>query len=373
MRQAALLVAVCLVVAPLAGAVGATDSTAQSTQDALEKEGVHITVELQPDGDAHWNVSARYALEDENDTAAFDDLAREFKSGDRNSGFSIDVFRAVAPDVSDEVGREMAIRNEEYTATTVESANNSTGVLSLRFTWTNFSQVTNETLTVDGFSGSWFGDLKAGQTLTVRPPEGYEQNTISPDTSVTDGAYQWRGPQAFEEDDPTLVFTESASGSGPGGVGAGVLLVVGLGGLALVVGGVFAWMYARNGSDAWFERDGSDESAGGDGQAATDGSVATADAGAAGSATADGPSDADSGDGGGGVDPELLSDEERVERLLREHDGRMKQSKIVEETRWSTAKVSQLLSSMDDEGRIEKLRIGRENLISLPGEGVGDE
>ena len=86
MRQAALLVAVCLVVAPLAGAVGATDSTAQSTQDALEKEGVHITVELQPDGDAHWNVSARYALEDENDTAAFDDLAREFKSGDRDRG-----------------------------------------------------------------------------------------------------------------------------------------------------------------------------------------------------------------------------------------------------------------------------------------------
>jgi len=51
----------------------------------------------------------------------------------------------------------------------------------------------------------------------------------------------------------------------------------------------------------------------------------------------------------------------------------MKQSKIVEETRWSTAKVSQLLSAMDDEGRIEKLRIGRENLISLPGEGVNDE
>jgi uncharacterized membrane protein len=48
----------------------------------------------------------------------------------------------------------------------------------------------------------------------------------------------------------------------------------------------------------------------------------------------------------------------------------MKQSRIVEETRWSTAKVSQLLSSMADEGRVEKLRIGRENLISLPEEGI---
>jgi uncharacterized membrane protein len=51
----------------------------------------------------------------------------------------------------------------------------------------------------------------------------------------------------------------------------------------------------------------------------------------------------------------------------------MKQSKIVEETRWSTAKVSQLLSAMDDADRVEKLRIGRENLISLPGEGIEDE
>ena len=69
----------------------------------------------------------------------------------------------------------------------------------------------------------------------------------------------------------------------------------------------------------------------------------------------------------------LLSDEERVERLLAENGGRMKQSKIVEETRWSTAKVSQLLSSMDEADRVEKLRIGRENLISLPGEGFDDE
>jgi Uncharacterized membrane-associated protein/domain len=65
-------------------------------------------------------------------------------------------------------------------------------------------------------------------------------------------------------------------------------------------------------------------------------------------------------------DPELLADDERVERLLEQNDGRMKQAAIVEETGWSDAKVSQLLSSMADEGQVEKLRLGRENLISLP-------
>ena len=64
-------------------------------------------------------------------------------------------------------------------------------------------------------------------------------------------------------------------------------------------------------------------------------------------------------------DLELLSDEERVERLLDSHGGRMRQGTIVTETGWSDAKVSQLLSAMADDGRVEKLRLGRENLISL--------
>ena len=73
-----------------------------------------------------------------------------------------------------------------------------------------------------------------------------------------------------------------------------------------------------------------------------------------------------------GEETELLSDEERVERLLEENGGRMKQANIVSETGWSNAKVSQLLSAMDEDGRIDKLRIGRENLISLPDEDVTD-
>jgi uncharacterized membrane protein len=51
----------------------------------------------------------------------------------------------------------------------------------------------------------------------------------------------------------------------------------------------------------------------------------------------------------------------------------MKQVDIVEATDWSNAKVSQLLTEMAEDGQVDKLRIGRENLISLPGEGPGDE
>jgi len=47
----------------------------------------------------------------------------------------------------------------------------------------------------------------------------------------------------------------------------------------------------------------------------------------------------------------------------------MRQADIVAKTGWSDAKVSQLLSAMAELGRVEKLRLGRENLISIPDDG----
>jgi hypothetical protein len=69
------------------------------------------------------------------------------------------------------------------------------------------------------------------------------------------------------------------------------------------------------------------------------------------------------------ADPMPMTDEDRVLTLLRDHGGRMKQSQIVERTEWSKAKVSRLLSSMNEDGSVEKLSIGRENIISLDGQG----
>lgn len=66
-------------------------------------------------------------------------------------------------------------------------------------------------------------------------------------------------------------------------------------------------------------------------------------------------------------DIEEPSDEELVIELLESNGGRMKQGMIVDETNWSKSKVSMLLSEMEDDELISKLRVGRENIISLPG------
>lgn len=65
---------------------------------------------------------------------------------------------------------------------------------------------------------------------------------------------------------------------------------------------------------------------------------------------------------------EFLTDREHVQRLVRENGGRMKQSEIVDAVDWSKAKVSRLLAELEEDGRVTKLRLGRENLVCLPGQ-----
>ena len=64
---------------------------------------------------------------------------------------------------------------------------------------------------------------------------------------------------------------------------------------------------------------------------------------------------------------EELTDRDIVLDILDENDGRMKQARIVDATDWSKSKVSMVLSDMEEDGDITKLRVGRENIISLEG------
>jgi len=66
------------------------------------------------------------------------------------------------------------------------------------------------------------------------------------------------------------------------------------------------------------------------------------------------------------VPPAFLSNTERVLALLRDNDGQMRQSAIVDATDWSKSKVSRVLSEMDEEGQVVKVDIGRSNLIVHP-------
>lgn len=81
--------------------------------------------------------------------------------------------------------------------------------------------------------------------------------------------------------------------------------------------------------------------------------------------TRGGSDDADTSSDG---DPgEILTDEDRILRMLQRNDGRMPQREITEQHDWSKSKVSRLLSKMEEDDEIKKISTGRENLITLYG------
>lgn len=187
------------------------------------------------------------------------------------------------------------------------------------------------------------------------------QNADSDDDGVRDGVEIQRDTDPTDPDtdgDGLSDGTELAIGTNP----TSGLTTVWLAGLVVLVGGVIVVGGTRF-RGWWRER--------GDGAAATDGAVTDGEPSAPDGSGTVAATDPEQTDGPQRTDEPLepLTDEDRVEALLGEHGGRMKQSRIVEETEWSKAKVSRLLSSMTDEGTVEKLSIGRENIVSLDGHG----
>lgn len=300
----------------------------------VDSESTVMQVSLQPSGDAQWTVSVRFVLEDENETAAFDRLADEFVTGE-SAELNADPFRTAADLAGNATGREMTVRDVARAA----SRANGTGELRLSFTWENFTRVEDggqRLVLGDVFatpSGTWLPGLEANQVLVIELPDRYSIQSSS--RPLQNESIRVTGPASFQPGEPsaTLVQSETVPSPTPSGFGVPSALTAGAALAVLLV--VAFLLYRRR------QVEPEDEP--------SEGITAEPDE-----------------EPGGEV---LLSDEERVLRLLQAEGGRMKQVDIVDETDWSNAKVSQLLSSMAEEGHIEKLRIGRENLISLPDEG----
>ncbi|WP_049900622.1 hypothetical protein [Natrinema sp. J7-1] len=371
-----------------------TASSAAVTPPSLERPDTRqiITVRITESGNAEWTIESRFRLSNDTDAQTFDEYADAVVSGRRDAPYDPRLFTRYAGLVSEATGREMSIEDEEWDDPRIEERDPESdqpsdgtadriGVISYSFTWTNFAPVDGDRIHVgDSFQAAdrnVIQTLGAGQRLVVEPPPNY--GFVDAPTGTEDGALVWDGPHEFGPDGLQITILAGAGQGSPLFSGGGWLLAAVLG-LVIVVGGAVYLLtqrtldvpisaerlsslgiLARLGADTGDDRD-------------------TPPADRAGGSEAVAPAAADPAPDGpepgthlefeepveDEIDPELLSDEERVLRLLKRNGGRMKQGTIVTETGWSNAKVSQLLSKMADDDEIEKLRIGRENLITLP-------
>ena len=330
-------------------------SQAARTVDEPEFDRTYFVITIQSDGSAEWTFRYERLLTSTEEREQFDQFAEQFEEEETEfyEQFTEQATALVAMG-EDSTNREMSAEEFERSAT-VESEINERGVVEMSFTWTNFAAVEDDRVVISDVFDGWFF-LMEDQSLEITASDGLVFEEVQPDQPDAEYRAQnvrdadtvtWRGEQEFIEGHPYVVLapeddvSTDEDGSGTSWLDPTILA----GGLALaILVGLGAFAYARYGHVGRPEREDDSQST-------------TADSETAGTAESDTPI----------AEEELLSDEDRVEALIRQNGGRMKQVNIVDETGWSKSKVSMLLSDMEEEDRISKLRVGRENIISLEG------
>jgi hypothetical protein len=379
--------------APASSTTAAGPANPESVAEAQQEfDRTAFLITVYGNGSARWTFRFERTLANETERQDFRTFADQFNS-EETALYTDFVNRSerLTASGTNATGREMAARDFRRDARVSELGNE--GIVEMSFRWVGFAPVNGDRVVVsDVFEGGLY--IRADQRLvfTRGPGVVFEEASPSPDSIAGDSladsdSVTWRGERTFADERPRVVLAPPSAGTptagagsptgtstadgqtattpgGAGGGGLGVLPLVAL--AAVVLLGVGAAVAYRSGAL------GGGGGAGPAGAAGTDdggtdgpgaGGAAAGGATGAGGATADEERDAEPAV----TDAELLSDEERVMRLLDENGGRMKQVNIVDETDWSKSKVSMLLSEMEDAGQISKLRVGRENIISKKG------
>ncbi|KTG08384.1 hypothetical protein AUR64_19320 [Haloprofundus marisrubri] len=381
-RAPFVLLAIFLVVAAIAppaaafsgtraggSAVDSSPNSMAAMQQSFDSSEVRIVVH--EDGSARWTFHYEQTLANETERQNFESFATEFNNSETPlyNGFKSES-ESLVKNGANSTERPMAAQNHSRQAYVTDSLGNTIGVVEMSFVWTNFAQTGDEgTVTVgDVFEGGLY--ISQNQSLVVEAGENLEFKNVTPSAMQSNtsslpasDSVTWMGEKRFTDNRPQLVFvpegtqTIVAGGDDGGdqaqdGTDGGTTTPIGSGGGSMWLAGAVLVIFGGVAVALWYRR-GREET------------VDTVDTGTGGG-SADGASTA--------VPPqpsvsdeELLSDEDRVITMLEDHGGRMRQVRIVEETEWSKSKVSMLLSEMEDEGLISKLRVGRENVISLDG------
>jgi len=321
-----------------------SDQTFTQLSDPASSPSTTFTINLQSDRSANWVVTVEYELTSKAEREAFSEIAEEFESGTVSGGLDVSLYENIAAQSSSQTGRPMEIQSVDRSS----SLGGDTGTLQLSFRWTEFlaedgeKLVFNDTLkTTD--ENAWLSSLGENQELRITTPRGYA--ITSANVAFSDNTVVIEGPHTFDPDELVQITLEPSLG--PSWELLAAAVVVGV----AIVGGALLLRRQKEPADSGPRMD-------------ANGGVDAGD-------TAEAPDEPATEPGAEEpAEPEedlsLLADDERVIRLLERNGGRMRQADIVSETKWSDAKVSQLLSSMAEDDEITKLRIGRENLISLP-------
>lgn len=281
------------------------------------------TIELMENSDAVWTIELRTPLNTENEISNFQSYIKQINSEDTTQTDNFrSQFETVVSASDNRFDRNMSVESLNLNATIEDTTSGKVGITIVEFRWSNFAQKNGEDIIVGNIISEGY-TISDGERFRIVPPANYtiDKNTISGDADINSdtGVVEWFGPHAFSNLEINYTHNntqDSAIDNKESIVGYNYILYVAIVVFILVISYFSYIKLYGNEDDSWSVNN-------------------------------------------------LETDEEKIVGLLEENDGRIKQKKIEDEFEWSKTKVSRLTSKLEDDNVIEKLTIGRENLINL--------
>ena len=240
---------------------------------------------------------------------------------------TFDVFQQKVFDLVDSSAsithREMAVDENSLQINTTVSSESKTTEYS--FVWQNFSIVQGSKFSFgDVFQvNNFFGQLYGDAALQLTYPSDFSVQSVSPapyERQDSADLLKWSRTQDLVTNRVSIVLTSNSQniGNGSDWQQYAIVIVVSAVGVTLSLLGFYTFKRRKNN--------------------------------AASTTLAESP---------------LLSEEDKVLKLLKSSGGSMRQSKITEQSRFSKAKTSQLLSALEKRGSITRYKNGRDKIVTL--------
>lgn len=299
-----------------------------------------ITAEVNESGNALWTLEKRQLLT----APEMNEWAGLIKTGQNISRYREiaefdDMIKSFLQSARNFSKRPMNVEKVNISYDTIKTLSGGFGVIRYNFWWNNFSHTDSGNIYVgDAFQEGLV--LPPGSVLVIRIPEGYDVRSASPYFDKREGdRLIWEGTlySRFGRGEPEVVLTRTV-------YRWAAWLVIGA--LVFLVFGASVVFWKRKRSSVYrtvdtTQVDGKDE------------------------VTVQPPIPAiEQVQFPIPVEEDLL-EEEKIKRFLIKSGGQAFQSDIVKDIGVSKSKISMVLSRMKENGKIIKIRKGRENLIRL--------
>ena len=317
-------------------------------QIVITKEQSIYTIDIFENGSALWSEEKYYPLASQ---SAISEWNLSLKDPENNSR-GIEINESINMTLLSAInfsGRSMSIRNFNISYELVDTSPEVYGVIRLSFEWVNFSKIDGSNMII----GDAFSDTivpSADNVLIIRIPEGFEAVNASPGfdrRDDKDNRLIWDGTmyRSFKKGEPSFVISRKSilDASYPAEYPVGIIII------SILVGGsllllFMRWYFSKRKHDLIAE-------------------VKPDEVEVISEKEEAGPSGANSDLPA--ITEEILGDEEMIEQYLIKCNRQAYQTDIVNNSGLSKSKISIVLAKMKDEGRILKIRKGKENIIRL--------